>query len=73
MRRRRRRGRLGGMVIAPDRATLRLHGRVLVLFALRNELRHRRAPRWRLERNRLEIDRAIAALARTGGEAVTKP
>lgn len=57
-------GRLGGMAIAPDRTASRLHGRVLVLLALRNELRDRRAPAWRLERNRIEIDRAIAELAR---------
>jgi hypothetical protein len=52
------------MLAAPDRTTLRLHGRVLVLLALRNELRARREPSWRLERNRLEVDRAIAELAR---------
>jgi hypothetical protein len=49
----------------PDARTLRLTGRILVLFALRNELRAACAPHWRRERNRLEIDRAIAELARS--------
>jgi hypothetical protein len=66
MRRGRARGRLGGMVSAPDRTTRRSYGRVLVLLALRNELRDRHAPSWRRERNRIEIDRAIAELAREG-------
>ena len=57
-------GRLGAMVVAPDRTTLRLYGRILVLLALANELRARNAPAWRLERHRLEVDRAIADLAR---------
>lgn len=56
------------MLAAPERP-LRDHGRILVLLALRNELRALHAPRWRLERNRIEIDRAIAALAR--GDART--
>jgi hypothetical protein len=49
---------------APNTATLRLRGRILVLLALRNELRASHAPTWRRERNRLEIDRAIAELSR---------
>ena len=58
-------GRLGGMVTAAaDATTRRLRGRILVLLALRNELRAANAPAWRRERNRLEIDRAIAELAR---------
>jgi hypothetical protein len=52
------------VVIAPDATTLRLYGRILVLLALANELRAVHAPAWRLERNRLEVDRAIAELAR---------
>jgi hypothetical protein len=65
MRRGRRRGRLGRMVTATrDATTLRLQGRILVLLALRNELRASHAPRWRRERNRIEIDRAIAQMAR---------
>lgn len=61
----RRGDRLGGMVTAPPQATTRrLQGRILVLLALRNELQASRAPRWRRERNRLEIDRAIAELSR---------
>jgi hypothetical protein len=56
-------GRLVAMVVAPERTTLRRYGRVLVLLGLRNELRDSRAPAWRQERNRIEIDRAIAELA----------
>ena len=52
------------MAIAPHPRTLRRYGSILVLLALRNELRDRQAPRWRRERNRIEIDRAIAELAR---------
>jgi hypothetical protein len=61
------------MVLAEprDATTLRLQGRILVLLALRNELRASRAPAWRRERNRIEIDRAIARLAQTRDEAVT--
>ena len=51
------------MAAARDPRTLRLYGRVLVLLGLRNELRARRAPFWRQERNRIEIDRALAELA----------
>lgn len=54
------------MVSATDRTTLRRYGRVLVLLALGNELRERGAPSWRRERNRIEIDRAIAELSRDG-------
>jgi hypothetical protein len=54
-------------VAATDETTLRLYGRILVLLALANELRARNAPAWRLQRNRLEVDRAIADLARGGG------
>jgi hypothetical protein len=55
----------------PDTTTLRLRGRILVLLALRNELRASNAPAWRRERNRIEIDRAIARLAQGRDEAVT--
>ena len=58
------RGRLGVMVSTLDVATHRRYGRILVLLALRNELRERHAPAWRRDRNRIEIDRAIAELAR---------
>ena len=51
------------MAAARDPRTLRLYGRVLVLLGIRNELRARRAPFWRQERNRIEIDRALAELA----------
>jgi hypothetical protein len=57
---------------APDR-TSRLRGHVLVLLALGNELRERRSPHWRVERNRLETDRAIAALAREGRRTTSAP
>jgi hypothetical protein len=53
------------LTAASDATTLRHQGRILVLLALRNELRAAHAPRWRRERNRLEIDRAIAELARS--------
>jgi hypothetical protein len=46
-----------------DPRTLRLYGRALVLLGIRNELLARRAPFWRQERNRIEIDRALAELA----------
>ena len=46
------------MAAARDPRTLRLYGRVLVLLGLRNEL-----AAWRQERNRIEIDRALAELA----------
>jgi hypothetical protein len=51
-------------ILACDPATARLYGRLLVLLGIRNELRARRAPRWRHERNRLEFDRTLAELAR---------
>ena len=70
MRRTLRGGRLVTMVTAPDRTTLRRYGRILVLLALRNELRDRHAPTWRRERNRIEIDRAIAELARHDGPQI---
>jgi hypothetical protein len=61
------------MGVAADPRALRLSGRVLILLALRNELRLTRAPAWRLERNRLEIDRAVAELAHDRHEGVTEP
>jgi hypothetical protein len=66
-------GTLDAMVSAPERTALRRYGRVLVLLALQNELRGAHAPRWRRERLRLEIDRAIAELAwaQSRDEAVT--
>jgi hypothetical protein len=48
---------------AADAQTRQLYGRVLILLGLRNELRALRAPAWRRERNRIEIDRALADLA----------
>lgn len=51
------------MANTQDPRTLRLYGRALVLLGIRNELRARRAPFWRQERNRIEIDRALADLA----------
>jgi hypothetical protein len=51
------------MANARDPRTLRLYGRALVLLGIRNELRARRAPFWRQERNRIEIDRALAELS----------
>ena len=57
-------GQSGGMLIPPvDRRKARLCGRVLVLLGIRNELQARRVPAWRQERNRIEIDRALAELA----------
>jgi hypothetical protein len=53
----------GGMAISPERTNARTYGRVLVLLGIRNELRARRTPIWRQERNRIEIDRALADLA----------
>jgi hypothetical protein len=41
----------------------RLYGRVLVLLGIRNELQALRVPAWRQERNRIEMDRALAELA----------
>ena len=61
------------MALATDPATQRQYGRVFVLLALRNELRARGAPAWLRERNRLEIDRAIAALAREPGRTGRAP
>ena len=46
-----------------DPRQARLYGRALVLLGIRNELRARRVPVWRQERNRIEIDRALAELA----------
>ena len=52
------------MAISPDDPRkAQMYGRVLVLLAIRNELRARRTPVWRQERNRIEIDRALAELA----------
>jgi hypothetical protein len=51
------------MPVATDARTLQLYGRVLVLLGIRNELRALRVPAWRCERNRIEIDRALADLA----------
>jgi hypothetical protein len=51
------------MPTAADAKTLQRYGRVLVLLGIRNELRARRVPAWRQERNRIEIDRALAELA----------
>lgn len=67
------------MAAARDPRTLRRYGRVLVLLGIRNELRARRAPFWRQERNRIEIDRALAELAAeahpigAGSEAARSP
>ena len=41
----------------------RLLGRMLVLLGSGNELRAVRAPAWRVRRNRLHLDRALAELA----------
>jgi hypothetical protein len=51
------------MPVTADARTLQLYGRVLVLLGIRNELRALRVPAWRRERNRIEIDRALAELA----------
>jgi hypothetical protein len=52
------------MAISPDDPRkAQMYGRVLVLLAIRNELRTRRTPHWRQERHRIEIDRALAELA----------
>jgi hypothetical protein len=51
------------MLVAADAKTLQRYGRVLVLLGIRNELRALRVPAWRRERNRIEIDRALAKLA----------
>jgi hypothetical protein len=52
------------MLIPPlARRKARLYGRVLVLLGIRNELQALRVPAWRRERNRIEIDRALAELA----------
>jgi hypothetical protein len=51
------------MPVTADARTLQLYGRILVLLGIRNELRALRVPAWRRERNRIEIDRALAELA----------
>jgi hypothetical protein len=49
--------------LARNPTTMRLCGRLLILLGIRNELRARRAPPWRHERNRLDFDRTLAQLA----------
>ena len=51
-------------VLAGDPVQMRLSGRLLILLGIRNELRARRAARWRHERNRLQFDRTLAELVR---------
>lgn len=50
--------------MARDDEETRLLGRMLVLLGAGNELRAVRAPSWRVRRNRLQLDRALAELAR---------
>jgi hypothetical protein len=60
--------------MARDDEETRLLGRMLVLLGDGNELRARRAPAWRVRRNRLRLDRALAELARLRSrELVTHP
>ena len=50
--------------LALDPVAMRLYGRLLILLGIRNELRARRAPVWRQERNRIDFDRTLAELAK---------